>query len=1102
MIPRFFYTYKTLLFWVWLILMSTIVNAQSHYASGSYFDIIKQFAESGATPVKAELKADINSPVNLLTGAACFDIPIYSIEIGDFKLPITLHYETSGFKLVDFASNLGMGWNISAGGCITRTVKGIPDEQACVGYCSLGVEADSIHNLLLALKDREDFDTLAQNPSQQDNSMFAALLSLTNNLIDAEPDIYSFSFAGYSGSFVYDIDGDIHLIPQQNLIVQKNATGFTITVDNGDKFFFENGNAVEIMDTIIDTPFFEYLDNFETNNAGIYYQNRYYSDINLAKRKLCPIAWNLTKIVLADSSKEILFQYETDTTRIYLGTDETFLMGQRFIDRTNYQFQSGYNWTVSRINSYRFSHIPRIRRITWNNGSIDFIPSLNYREDLDYRNEEPVCFGSRSIDSIVVSSMNNQQNTNENFSIGLTHSYFGDNQTISQPGYPYRFHYKRLRLDAVKYYDSENNHLYDYRFLYNTINPSECPSRNSCQVDYWGFYRPRNVSFIESRPIKPKLYYYENGKENPLYNSVYSVWPRSGSIEPTCVLDGYDMTPDAEGSQEFTLHSVVLPTKGTIVYNYERNDFWFDDQEIKGPGVRVQSVEYQFHNDYGNGYTKSYSYREGSRSSGKVSVIPDIGQFQLYPSSLMSFPGSTQCENINYHTIRKFSTISDEKGMSESLVHYSKVTETIANSIANMGKTVYHHQLYFTAEDSVLSVNNDAFVKKTKCRQSHAHMFPPNAGFGNSIYIGQHLDATPKFTYPIVSWFDGFLIKQDFYDKFDRLLESKEYKYSLNPENDSVFYIQAKFLERYIAAWTFFDQNGNALPNQPIYQYDILWGVNYYKTGTKHLDTIIHKRYDQDNGALVNTTVKTRGYNQQNYISVEQTVNSDGDIIRQHFIYPSDYSTGSVYQLMLNKNMKNSIIEQYTSVNNKVIKGVYCQYVALGTNNCFIKPQTIFTLQTDQPLSSFQPSNALQGYDSHYKRKEEIQYSPISGNIVEINDEDTGTITFVWGYNDSRIIAEVRNATADQIQNGLTCTLTALNTKTDTEELINIFNNLRTALPQAMVTSYTYNLFLKTLSVTDPSGKTLRYEYDAAQRLKLTRDVNNSILQKYEYHYR
>lgn len=60
-------------------------------------------------------------------------------------------------------------------------------------------------------------------------------------------------------------------------------------------------------------------------------------------------------------------------------------------------------------------------------------------------------------------------------------------------------------------------------------------------------------------------------------------------------------------------------------------------------------------------------------------------------------------------------------------------------------------------------------------------------------------------------------------------------------------------------------------------------------------------------------------------------------------------------------------------------------------------------------------------------------------------------------------------------------------------------NALRTALPQAEVSVYTYNPLIGVTSVTDPSGRKVSYEYDNAGRLQRMTDEDGNPLQKYEY---
>lgn len=1099
---------------LWLFFNGNIFAQNGNQPRGNYFDKLKQVTESGRMPQKASLGSDLYSAVNTLTGAVCFDIPIYTIKVSGYELPVTLRYETSGFKLVDIPSNVGIGWNIVAGGSITRTIKGCHDDLKHTGYKSQYHTADSIHQYFLELAEREDFDTLGQNPPQEDISLFAALLDITDNLIDSEPDIYTFNFADYSGSFVFDMNGTPHLIPEQNFRIQgTDTTYYVITVDNGDKYYFGGENATETVNSTYNCPLAMKISRFEIANANYYYNNRYvfrndattieaYNNYN--------IAWHLTRIDLAESGQTILFEYDSDDVRTYIGTDESYMIGRGYYNAAQTELEPGHDWIVHRTNRYRFSHVPRLRRINWDNGSIEFLPSDSYREDLDYSDiHDQVDFGGRSIEKIKVYSLEGDNGTRDHFSVDLRHSYIKNiNTTVSPPnGIPlqYRSYYKRLCLDTLVFNDKNDVKIYEYAFHYNLYDTMYCRSRNSCEIDCWGYFKPRTATFIERFPIKPQLFYYENGKSNPLYNSVYSVWRRSGEVEPTCVFDGYsDMMPDSVGAKEFTLRSIKLPTGGLVSFDYELNDFHFDDQDIKGPGVRVKTVFYD--SGDGNCFNKQYLYKENAHSSGKIAGIPNIGLYTYIPRLAFGEPsGASDCGRQNYLTSRQVSTVSDMGGSSSASVLYEKVTEICANDSCNMGKTIYYYQTNFTASDSVLMAGDEVFVKKTHCRKSHAFMTPPNSGYQTNVYIGHHLDAAPDFTQPVVSWYNGIPTKTEYYDNENNLVESLEYKYSLNPKNDSILYIQSKFLEKYTDTWMLYSPLFDITDHVPIYQYDILWGVNYYKTGTRQLDSIVKRRYDAEVNGLANQLIEIYAYNIQNYVSERTTLTSDGSVLQTHFTYPVNYAAwqpNSVYHDMMSRNMLRNVIEQYTTIDGKVSEGSFIEYELTDYGGFFIKPEKQYTLRTDTPLTDFHPSFSQPSIDSRYKLFQRLYYSPLTGNVVEIKNENEGTTAFVWGYNYYQLLAVIKNATAQEVRNALPCTESVLQETTDSDVLCDIFRTLRTSLPQAMVTSYTYDLFGNLTSVTDPSGKKKSFGYDSAFRLKLIRDSNDKILQKYEYHYK
>lgn len=66
-------------------------------------------------------------PVSLYTGVPDISIPIYTIRVGNYSLPISLRYHASGIKVGQEASRIGLGWSIHAGGAISRSVRGWDD---------------------------------------------------------------------------------------------------------------------------------------------------------------------------------------------------------------------------------------------------------------------------------------------------------------------------------------------------------------------------------------------------------------------------------------------------------------------------------------------------------------------------------------------------------------------------------------------------------------------------------------------------------------------------------------------------------------------------------------------------------------------------------------------------------------------------------------------------------------------------------------------------------------------------------------------------------------------------------------------------------------
>lgn len=77
-----------------------------------------------------------NIPVGLSTGIPAVGVPIYEWQGQNFgsNFKISLDYHAGGIRVDEIASSVGLGWALNAGGVISRTKRGIPDEFPVDGF--------------------------------------------------------------------------------------------------------------------------------------------------------------------------------------------------------------------------------------------------------------------------------------------------------------------------------------------------------------------------------------------------------------------------------------------------------------------------------------------------------------------------------------------------------------------------------------------------------------------------------------------------------------------------------------------------------------------------------------------------------------------------------------------------------------------------------------------------------------------------------------------------------------------------------------------------------------------------------------------------------
>ena len=174
--------------------------------------IAPEFQTSMTSPDNSALIKNIENNMNYYDGTLQIQIPLYTLKEFDLEVPISLMYKTGGIKIEDVATSVGLGWNLSAGGKITRIIKRNPDEASDGYFKETTLNPQELYNLYFG-KDQKD--------------------------IDSEPDIFYFEFPNYSGLLVCDQSGKAHTIPYQNIDIRwVNKSYFEIKTPDGKKYTF------------------------------------------------------------------------------------------------------------------------------------------------------------------------------------------------------------------------------------------------------------------------------------------------------------------------------------------------------------------------------------------------------------------------------------------------------------------------------------------------------------------------------------------------------------------------------------------------------------------------------------------------------------------------------------------------------------------------------------------------------------------------------------------------------------------------------------------------------------------------------------------------
>jgi len=545
------------------------------------------------SPNAAALAKYAEIPVNTHTGIPSISVPIHQWKSrrGGAAVSVGLSYHAGGIKVEDVASNVGTGWALNAGGAITRSVRGVADDEA-LGYINTPVIANfntyrysgSYYEPTHPSSEYSTADTGRGNIIAWFNNP-AGDHEVMHNLYaggwDTEQDLFFYNIEGFSGKFVLDKAGAVNKIDYNALeiSVQYDVTArpawgdsvreirsFTIQADNGIRYLFD------------------YTESSRTNTMthSVDYDMMGSGTVGLPSfsEKVTKTAYYVSRAVDLNSHDTILYQYGASTVKYMGGWNESQTYhdnDQPSVLKQSYYSYGSYIHTLGTISNHSYSY-------TCTNNSTFSIRKIvlpdSSHVDFYYDEERRDVSGDSALTRIEVTDITGASKKYR-LKYGYIDSYFPNPPAHTLAGYaPTQFStapmsytatddhfYTRLRLDTVHQLTAwtGGDSLLLYAFGYND---TVLPPRHCRAIDFWGYYYGPDR---DAGTLIPQIAPY-----SPDTASVEGIQPGLATLHPQTALlniftEGADRRPNENYARASVLKKITLPTGGHTSFHFKTN---------------------------------------------------------------------------------------------------------------------------------------------------------------------------------------------------------------------------------------------------------------------------------------------------------------------------------------------------------------------------------------------------------------------------------------------------------------------------------------------------------------------------------------------------
>jgi len=989
----------------------------------------------------------IRAQVSLQTGSAEFSIPILNWNDDKSRLnsELQLSYEShNGLLVDDVPSNVGQGWNLMAGGVITRIQVGQPDDQKPrdgdfndikkypPGY--LYNPTNISNGCPIELANYPIFGD--QNTLYKDNNVVTA---------DRELDYFAFEFNGRQGVFVLGKDngdkgttlGDSKLKiwfdrDESMPNTRTTITTFHIQDENGIEYVFSDKSYNKIT-----RVHYANIDQWGTAHAtgapqfsadNIYYQADF-DELGWDEKPYVVGSWYLSAIKDPLTGRQVTFNYNT------------------------FHISSPYGQTMVLIKPYGAATTRYITIATkFNITERPALASINYPDGhvitLTYGAARKDVLGDQALKSIRVEYMSRIVSQ-----FDMKQSYMYRN-AITDPAIPADGLKARLCLTSVQQTgvdgkDKEPPYRFDYYLGSNST--EDCvPDLFSPIKDIWGYYN----GDANGTPTDGSI----SG-----YNQYVLLFfhPLPGT------LPGNDQSlhckPKAGYARNGLLKTVTYPMGGTITYAYDQN------QAPTGSsfgayygGVHVSSVSLHDGVDAANDIVTTYNYTLTDGTSSLWGVETPI--CQMFPSTYFGPEGKHAKIGIppcDYDSKYGGILATEDAIKPSELARFIKVLGAvdtyllpfeIASVIAGSNPVFLLFDVTMGIVDCVsdqnylwdhqVDYNYNLLATNLLPVQYKRVEVAKGTGSGKTVY-----EFTSADDYPIVvsdissdfssrqraaSWAYGLPKLTTVFDAAGNKVHQRENHYDFSKvmttidaaHSSSYTCYSIKRSSKGGGDWntpsyynTFTTTNVTNYTSDPAVKDQLTVDPYTVFTGRVELQTT-YDRFFKDNDHFLEKSIGYQ-YSPNNYMTQKETTTlSNGDQMVKETYYTGDYTAVGVLQTLNSNNVINQPVATYHSVikvnssTPSLLSAEVSDFAPIATGD--IRLSRVMVGRTSVPGSTyvFDPANPFNS--SGLIQSLGFSYSS-TGTLSDNVDEAGRHIGNLYDYNDKYLVASAQHAVSTQL---------------------------------------------------------------------------------------